>query len=358
MVPGRRLSDDADVDDELRTWGRPPAPDPGGQRLGRVVRVDRGECDVITSDGMVRVASDSMRAQDEVAPVTGDWVLLDDEEGVGPLIAQVLDRHRTVSRRDPAERDTEQVLASNVDLVGIVHGLDRPLPPGRLERLLVLVEDAGAEAVVVLTKADEAAVDDDTETIVRAVVGDATVVVTSVVDGSGLDTLIGLIGAGRTLALIGASGTGKSSLVNALVGDEVLDVGEVRSADARGRHTTTARELVRLPGNAGLVLDTPGIRSIGLWEAEEALARVFGDLEERATGCRFNDCAHRHEPGCAIRDAVAAGEEDPRRVERYLALVDELASQRSREEDRRRQGKDIARRRRAAGASRRRKGRR
>ena len=191
-----------------------------------------------------------------------------------------------------------------------------------------------------------------------AVVGDATVVVTSVVDGSGLDTLIGLIGAGRTLALIGASGTGKSSLVNALVGDDVLEVGEVRTTDARGRHTTTARELVRLPRDAGLVLDTPGIRAIGLWEAEEALARVFGDLEERANQCRFNDCAHRHEPGCAIRDAVAAGEEDPRRVERYLALVDELASQRSREEDRRRQGKDIARRRRAAGASRRRKGRR
>ena len=217
MVPGRRLSDDADVDDVLRTWGRPPVVTDGvaDGRLGRVVRVDRGECDVVTVGGVVRVVSDSMRSQGELAPVTGDWVVLDDEEGIGPVIARVLDRHRTVSRRDPAERDTEQVLASNVDLVGIVHGLDRPLPPGRLERLLVLVEDAGAEAVVVLTKADAAAAGDDTETIVRAVAGDATVVVTSIVDGTGLDRLVGLIGAGHTLALIGASGTGKSSLVNA-----------------------------------------------------------------------------------------------------------------------------------------------
>ena len=345
------------MDVDLTTWGRPPASVPADRPIGRVVRVDRGECDVVTVDGRVRVVSDSVRAQDELAPVTGDWVVLDEEEGIGTVIARVLDRRGTLSRRDPAERDLEQVLASNVDLVGIVHGLDRPLPPGRLERFLVLVEDAGADAVVVLTKTDAAAPDDDTEAVVRAVAGDTTVVATSIVDGTGLEALVGLVGAGRTLALIGASGTGKSSLVNALVGDEVLDVGDVRSGDAKGRHTTTARELVQLPGDAGLVLDTPGIRAIGLWEAEEALARVFGDLEEVATGCRFNDCAHRREPGCAVRELVAAGAVDPKRVDRFLALVEELAAQRAREEDRRRQGREQGRRR-SARAARRRKGRR
>ncbi|MEZ5166957.1 MAG: ribosome small subunit-dependent GTPase A [Acidimicrobiales bacterium] len=140
--------------------------------------------------------------------------------------------------------------------------------------------------------------------------GSVPVLVTSTVDGRGLAELRTRIGAGRTLALIGASGVGKSSLVNALVGEPVLDVGDVRASDAKGRHTTTARELVRLPGG-GLVLDTPGIRAVGLWEAEAALKTVFGDLETLAAGCRFVDCAHDAEPGCAVTAAVEAGDVDP-----------------------------------------------
>lgn len=303
-------------------------------RLGRVVRVDRGQCDVVTEAGTVRVLSDSIRAQGEVAPVTGDWVEVDHQEGLGPVIAAILQRTTSVSRRDPAQRDFEQVLAANVDVAGVVHGLDRPLVPGRLERLLVVAINSGAAPLVVLSKADAAAAGDESEPIVRSVCGDIPVVVTSIVDGTGLDELVGHIGPGLTLALIGASGVGKSALVNALVGEELLEVGPVRDFDGRGRHTTTARQLVRLPAHRGLVIDTPGLRSVGLWEAEDALDLVFGDLEQLAVCCRFHDCAHRSEPGCAISAAVADGALDAKRVDRYVGLVAELEAQRVREQER------------------------
>jgi ribosome biogenesis GTPase len=339
----------------LVAWGLAAAGDvgrPGGPgRLARVIRVDRGECDVITADGRVRVLSDSQRAQDEIAPVTGDWVSIEDEDGLGEVITEIFERRTSVSRRDPAERDLEQVLAANADLVAVVHGLDRPLPAGRLERLLVVAYKSGAEPVIILTKADER-VDDDSEAIVRAVARDVPVVVTSVTDGMGLDALRELVGPGRTLALIGASGVGKSSLVNALVGEELLEIGEVRSSDAKGRHTTTARELVLLPDDGGLLLDTPGIRAIGLWEAENALELVFGDLEALAAECRFGDCAHSGEPGCAIAGAVAAGEVDERRVTRYRDLVAELAAQRVREEERERRDRKDGRKGRGGRSSR------
>lgn len=301
----------------------------------------------------MRVLSDSQRAQDEVAPVTGDWVWIDDEDGLGSVITKVFERQTSVSRRDPAERDIEQVLAANADAVAVVHGLDRPLPPGRLERLLVVAYKSGAEPMIILTKSDDR-VDDETEGIVRSVARELPVLVTSVTDGTGLEELRGRVGAGRTLALVGASGVGKSSLVNALVGHELLEIGEVRGSDAKGRHTTTARELVLLPDDAGLILDTPGIRAIGLWEAENALDLVFGDLEDLATECRFGDCAHSAEPGCAIAEAVDSGVVDSRRVQRYRDLVAELAAQREREEERERKDQKDGRGRGRGGGRRRR----
>ena len=321
---------------DLRLWGygdRVAGEVEAGVQVGRVVQVDRGECDVVTAAGMVRAGSDSVRAQAETAPVTGDWVQVTLQNDVA-LISRVLPRRTALTRRDPAERDTEQVLAANFDIVGIVAGLDRPLPPGRFERMLVMARDSGASIVILLTKADRAPDAAAAAATVRAVAGDVGVLTLSVRSGLGLADLRARLGPGRTLALVGASGSGKSSLVNALVGAEVAATAAVRASDGRGRHTTIARRLVLLPGDGGIVLDTPGVRALGLTDAQEALSRVFSDIEEHGRSCRFADCAHGSEPDCAVTAAVRGGKMDTRRVERFLALRDELEQQRIREERR------------------------
>ncbi|MCE2511131.1 MAG: ribosome small subunit-dependent GTPase A [Acidimicrobiia bacterium] len=321
---------------DLRRWGYDDrvagALEPGA-RTGRVVQVDRGECDVVTAEGMVRAGSDSVRAQAETAPVTGDWVQVTGQQDVA-LISRVLPRLTALTRRDPAERETEQVLAANFDIVGIVAGLDRPLPPGRFERMLVMARDSRASIAILLTKADRAPDAASAAETVRAVAGDVDVLTLSARSGLGLDDLRSRLGSGRTLALVGASGSGKSTLVNALVGAEVAATAKVRPSDRRGRHTTVARRLVLLPGDGGMVLDTPGVRALGLTDAQEALSRVFSDIEEYGRSCRFADCAHGAEPDCAVTAAAESGEMDPRRVERFIALRDEVEQQRIREERR------------------------
>ena len=320
---------------DLRLWGyddRVAGSAEDGARVGRVVQVDRGECDVVTAAGMVRAGSDSVRAQAETAPVTGDWVQVTSRHEV--LIGRVLPRLTALTRRDPAERDAEQVLAANFDVVGIVAGLDRPLPPGRFERMLVMARDSGAAIAILLTKADRAPDAAAAAETVRAVAGDVDVLTLSARRDLGLDHLRSRLGPGRTMALVGASGSGKSTLVNALARAEVAATAKVRSSDRRGRHTTVARRLVLLPDGGGMVLDTPGVRALGLIDAQEALSRVFSDIEEHGLSCRFSDCAHGAEPDCAVTAAVERGEMDPRRLQRFLALRDEVEQQRVREEQR------------------------
>ncbi|MDH3752490.1 MAG: ribosome small subunit-dependent GTPase A [Acidimicrobiia bacterium] len=291
--------------------------------VGRVARVDRGECDVVTADGAIRALSDSQRAQGARAPATGDWVSVVQDE-LGPVIDRVLPRRTAIVRRDPAERLTEQVLVANVDVVGIVHALDQELRPARLERFLALAFDSGAEPLIIIAKNDLDG-GDAAAAVIGPLAPDVDVVRVTATTGDGVMELADRI-AGRTIVFIGLSGSGKSTLVNALLGTDVQDIADVRNVDGKGRHTTTSRELFVLPGG-GVLIDTPGVRSIGLWAAADAVDRVYGDISEMARNCRFRDCTHDREPGCAVQAAVATGDLDGDRVERHRRLVEELVDQ-------------------------------
>ena len=283
---------------------------------GRVARVDRGWATVMTATETVR----AQLAGHSVA--TGDWILVED----GKVVA-TLPRRSAFVRGDAGDGRARrpQVVAANVDLVFVVQSLTSGPNIRRLERELVLAFESGATPVVVLSKADLADRSDIDAAIeiARAAAADVEIVVTSAITGVGLERLRALAGPGRTVALIGASGVGKSRLVNGLVGDSVQAIGEVRENDQRGRHTTTARELVALPGGGWLV-DTPGLRSVALWDADEGLSRVFSDIEALAARCRFRDCSHGPEPDCAIRAAIERGDLDPARFEHYQKLDREL----------------------------------
>jgi len=304
--------------------------------VGRVRRVDRGESDVLTAAGEVRALSDSTRAQSELAPATGDWVIVTDEAGGGVAISQILPRSTAIVRRDPAEEVIEQVLVANADIVGVVAGVDRPLSIARIERFLVLAADSGATPLVVLTKTDLGTPDEWVD--LKNEIPDVQVLATSAQDGAGIRELLDFISDGRTLVLLGESGSGKSTLVNALVGDDIQATSEVRERDAKGRHTTTARELVVVPGG-GVLIDTPGVRGVGLWDAEPAVERVFSDIGDLAVGCRFKDCRHEVEPGCAVKAAIESGEFDAARLRRYLRLRAELDEQAEMREQRRRKNR-------------------
>jgi ribosome biogenesis GTPase / thiamine phosphate phosphatase len=290
-----------------------------GAVAGRVARVDRGACLVFTAAG-------SERSPGVPGLVTGDWVALS-----GDVIAAVAPRRSAVTRADPSGAG-EQVLAANVDSVFIVHGLDRPLRPGRLERGFVLAWETGADPVLVLAKADLVADPAAAAAEAAALAPGVPVHLTSAFTGLGLDGLLSELdgshhgdtpGPGRTAALLGESGAGKSTLVNALVGAEVMPTAAVRSGDAKGRHTTTARHLVPLP-DGGVLVDTPGLRQLGLWSGEAGLSATFADVEELAAACRFSDCAHGGEPGCAVAEALADGRLSPRRLAGYDKLQKEL----------------------------------
>lgn len=300
-------------------------PEGGLRVLGRVVRLDRGYPLVCFEGGCLRAehAVSLVKSTDTLSCV-GDWVVLELPEGhdKGQII-RVLPRGTSCVRKDPAQRVGYQVLAANIDLVIVLQALSGgPLSQRRLEREMVTAYDGGARAAIVLTKADLADdLDAAVETARRAAPG-AAVVVTSARDGSGIDEVRSLIPAGTVAALLGRSGVGKSTLVNALLGHQRQRTGEVRDDD-EGRHTTVAREMVALPGG-GVVVDIPGVRTLALWECGTGLDATFPEVAAAAQMCRFRDCTHTGEPGCGVSAAVASGAIDADRVGSYLALREEM----------------------------------
>ncbi|GAA2516697.1 ribosome small subunit-dependent GTPase A [Pilimelia columellifera] len=295
---------------------------------GRVARVDRGVCTALTAAGAVRAGLGGAVAgsarDPALLPCAGDWVAVRSWPDGRVTAEVVLPRRSAVIRRTADKDSTGQVLAANLDVAAVVEPLDPSPDLGRIERLTALAWESGATPMVVLTKADRAADPDALVETVAQVAPGAQVVAVSAQTGAGLDTLLPLVAAGHTLGLLGPSGAGKSTLVNALVGAGVMDVQQVRRADGKGRHTTTYRALVPVPGG-GAVLDTPGIRAVGLLDAADGVDQTFADVVALAGRCRFADCRHVTEPGCAVREALESGELPTPRFERWLRLQREVA---------------------------------
>jgi len=288
---------------------------------GRVTAAHRDRVEVLTERGPCEAKlRGSATYRDELMPVTGDWVLLDWQEGGQGRIARTLPRRTALSRPDAAYGGhREQVVAANFDVAFLLSSLNHDFNLRRLERYLTAAWQSGATPVVVLTKRD---LMNDCNAQLRAaerVAVSAGVHAVSSATGEGLEDLQAYLKPGTTAVFLGSSGVGKSSLVNALAGEELMATGAIREDDSRGRHTTTHRQLLRLRSGV-LVIDTPGMRALGMWDVSEGLGESFADVEQFFGRCRFRDCRHQSEPGCAVRAAIDSGELSAERWESYQNL--------------------------------------
>jgi len=298
-----------------------------GLRPGRVLVEHRGSYAVQAAEGELaanvsgRLRHDADSAED--FPAVGDWVGMTVADAQATVIHAVLPRRSRFARSARGDLPGAQVVAANVDIVLVVAALDGDFNVRRLERFLALAWASGAQPVVALNKAD--ACDDVPGHLlaVQSVAPGVAIHVLSALNGTGIEAIRGMLRPGLTLALLGSSGVGKSTLVNALLGWERQQTAEVRPDDQRGRHTTTMRELLVMPGGA-LLIDSPGMRSVGMWEADEGIGNAFADVEAVAADCRFSDCAHSREPGCAVQSAITAGTLSADRLESLRKLQSEL----------------------------------
>lgn len=309
--------------------------------LGRIVAEHRGKYVASTTDGDVwaEITGRMRHATTERSelPAAGDWVALQPRQGGDAMVGAVLPRTTAFTRKEAGHRSQGQVLAANVDQVWIVAAMTAELSARRVERFLTVAWDSGAAPVVVLTKSDVASCDPGMVDEVRGTAVGAEVVQTSAVTGDGLDALRIGLQPNRTAALLGSSGVGKSTLINALAGDEHMLTQPTRS-DAVGRHTTTHRELVRIDGG-GCLIDTPGLRELLAWDGDDGMDAVFGDIEALTERCRFADCAHAAEPGCAVHEALASGELERARWLSYQKMRREAAFLARRTHERRAQSR-------------------
>ena len=293
-----------------------------GLQPGRVVRVDRGEVDVAIGDVHSDIrATTTTAARDCVA---GDWVAFNLER---QRVEAVAARRTAFVRRASRGARTPQTLAANMDVVLVVAGLEPGLNVRRLERELVMAHDSRATPIVVLTKTDvvDSATAKNAVNTAMEVAPGVEVFAVSNRSGDGFDALRSRVAPGLTFALLGASGVGKSTLVNTLAGSEIQLTAEIRASDGKGRHTTTSARLLRL-ASGQLLLDTPGVRALALWESWDGLALTFSDIEELATSCQFADCFHDDEPGCAVLAAENDHRLDPARLENWRRMRDEMAT--------------------------------
>ena len=305
---------------------------PAETEPGRVITVSREVSRVAASDGeLICTPTGRFLSDSELRPVVGDWAAVRRHQGrEAGLIEGLMPRSSSLGRRAAEDRSEQQILAANVDTVFIVSGMDRDFNIHRIERYLTLAYDSGAVPAVVLNKLD--LVDSPSEYVeeVEAVAFATEVVSTSGIDGTGVEELRALMPEGSTSVFVGSSGAGKSSLVNRLMGSELRRTGDVRAGDGKGRHVSVDRMLLTVPGG-GCIIDTPGLREVGLTAHKTGLASSFTDILELAAHCRFNDCSHAHEPGCAVRAAIEKGEISEDRLESYRKQLREIEFHEDRE---------------------------
>ncbi|MBI9103951.1 MAG: ribosome small subunit-dependent GTPase A [Spirochaetales bacterium] len=296
--------------------------------IGRIIKDFGRSWLVITENGELKAEISGKLRHEGGRPAIGDWLALRQVETDKAVVTSILSRKSKISRNSAGNETTEQIMAANVDLVFIVFGLEggRQFSQGAVERYVTLGWNSEAIPCLILNKMDLAAPDNIVSAMNMAeeAAPGVNLILTSCETMEGIDQVKGMFSPGKTCVVIGPSGVGKSSIINALVGDEKMKTGDIREKEKKGSHTTTHRELILLP-EGGCMIDTPGLRELQLWADDEALGKTFSDIEEIASECRFNDCSHQGEPGCAVQAALAEGLLTHRRYENYLDLQRELA---------------------------------